>query len=45
VTYEGKNTREPYGYHEQPLQEDLCYPPFRSGLLIQIDVHGADNQA
>src|SRR5215204_7210299 len=29
VSYEGKNTREPNGYHEQPQKEDLRYPPFR----------------
>jgi hypothetical protein len=45
VSYEGKHTRDPNGYHEEPQQEDLRYPSSRSGLLIQIDVHSADNQA
>ena len=45
VRYEGRNTRKPDGYHEQPQQEDLHYPSSRSGLLIQIEVHSTDNQA
>jgi hypothetical protein len=45
VTYEGKHTRDPNDYHEEPQHEDLRYPPFRSGLLVQIDVQSADNQA
>jgi hypothetical protein len=45
MTYEGKNARDPNGYHEEPQQEDLRYPLFRSGLLIQVDMHSTDNQA
>jgi hypothetical protein len=42
---EKDGTYESNAYHEEPLQEDLCYSSFCSGLLIQIDVYSANHQA
>jgi hypothetical protein len=45
MSNEKENASDPNGYHEEPQQEDLRYPFFRSRLLIQVDAYCANNQA
>jgi hypothetical protein len=45
MSNEKEDASDTNGYYEEPLQEDLCYPSFGSGLLVQKEVYSPNHQS